>query len=145
MGDVVTLAEKAEQRIAKDEQESLYNAMMSGKMSLDDFAKQMEMMSKLGSMSSVMKYIPGMGSMQISAEQMEQGEKELKKFRAIMKSMTKKERLTPKILNGSRKERIARGAGVSASDINLLLSRFEQSQQYVKLLSKLGRGQRFFR
>ncbi len=139
MGDVVTLAEKAEKKIAQEDQESLYNAMMSGRMSLDDFAKQMEMMSKLGSMSSLMKYMPGMGNMQISSEQIDQGEKELKKFRAIMKSMTTKERLTPKILNKTRKARIARGAGVAITDINLLLSRFEQSQQYVKLLSKLGR------
>jgi signal recognition particle subunit SRP54 len=144
MGDVVTLAEKAEKKIAKEDQDSLYNAMMKGQFTLDDFAKQMEMMSKLGSMGSLMKYMPGMGNLQISAQQLEQGEKELKLFKAIMKSMTKKERVEPKILNNSRKDRIARGAGVAVSDINLLLSRFEQSQQYVKLLSKLGRGQRFF-
>jgi len=92
-----------------------------------------------------MKYLPGMGSLDISADMIQKGEVDLKKFKALINSMTQKERKTPKILNGSRKTRIARGAGLQVEDVNLLLSRFEQSQQYVKLLGKFGRGQRFFR
>lgn len=145
MGDVVSLAEKAEAQIAKEDQDSLMESMMKGQLTLEDFARQMEMMGKLGSMGSIMKYLPGMGSMHISAEMIEQGERELKKFKAIIKSMNKKERIKPKILNDSRKERIAKGAGVAVADVNLLLSRFEQNQQYVKLLSKFGRGQGFFK
>lgn len=145
MGDVVTLAEKAEKQIAQEDQDSLMASLMKGELTLEDFARQMEMMSKIGSLSGIMKYLPGMGSMKISPEMIEQSERELKKFKAIMQSMTKKERLTPKILNTSRKERIAKGAGVGVADIHLLLSRFEQNQQYVKLLSKFGRGQGFFK
>ncbi len=71
---------------------------------------------------------------------MAKGETELKKFKAIIQSMTPKERYYPKILNASRKERIARGAGRTVSDVNQLLSRFEQSQQFVKLFKQFGRG-----
>lgn len=145
MGDIVTLAERAEKQIQKSDHDSLYEAMSKGRLTLDDFAKQMEMMGKLGSISSVMKYLPGMGSLNLSEEMIQKGEAELKKFKAIISSMTKKERIKPAILDGSRKNRIARGAGLQVSDVNLLLSRFEESQQYVKLLSKFGRGQGFFR
>jgi signal recognition particle subunit SRP54 len=145
MGDVVSLAEKAEAQIAKEEQDSLMASMMKGQFTLEDFARQLEMVGKLGSLGGIMKYLPGMGNLQISAEMLEQSERELKKFKAIMKSMTKKERQMPKILNSSRKERIAKGAGVTVGDVNLLLSRFEQNQQYVKLLSKFGRGQGLFK
>ena len=145
MGDIVTLAERAEKQIKAGDQESLMAAMSSGRFTLEDFAKQMEMMGKLGSMSSMMKYLPGMVRLDISADMIQKGEVDLKKFKALINSMTQKERKTPKILNGSRKTRIARGAGLQVEDVNLLLSRFEQSQQYVKLLGKFGRGQRFFR
>ncbi len=144
MGDIVTLAERAEKQIKASEQESLMAAMSSGRFSLKDFAKQMEMMDKLGSMSSMMKYLPGMGSLNISADMVQKGESDLKKFKALISSMTQKEQKTPKILNESRKMRIARGAGLLVADLNLLLSRFEEIQQYVKLLGKFGRGQRFF-
>jgi signal recognition particle subunit SRP54 len=145
MGDIVTLAERAEKQIQKDEQESLYDAMSKGRLTLQDFAKQLEMVGKLGSISSLMKYLPGMGSLNISEDMVQKGELELKKFKAIIGSMTKKERVKPEILDSSRKKRVAQGAGVMVTDVNLLLSRFQESQQYVKLLSKFGRGQGFFK
>lgn len=145
MGDVVTLAEKAEKKFAQEDQKSLYDAFSKGRLTLKDFAKQMEMVGSLGSMGNLMKYLPGMGSFNISADMIQKGEQELKKFRAILSSMTEKERENPLILDDSRKNRIAKGAGLQVSDINLLFSRFEQSQQYVKLLSKFGRGQGFFK
>ncbi len=74
----------------------------------------------------------------MNPEQLEQGEKELKKFKAILSSMTPKERRTHKILDGSRKKRIAQGAGATPTDVNLLLTRFEQSQQFAKLVKKMG-------
>lgn len=145
MGDIVTLAERAEKEIQNDEQESLYDAMSKGRLTLQDFAKQLEMVGRLGSVSSLMKYLPGMGSLNISEDMLQKGELELKKFKAIIGSMTKKERIKPEILDGSRKKRVAHGAGVAVTDVNLLLSRFQESQQYVKLLSKFGRGQGFFK
>jgi len=139
MGDVVSLVEKAEEKIAKDEQESLYKSMMKGQITLDDFAKQMDMMGKIGSLGQLIKYIPGLGGQNISPEMVEKGESEMKKFRAIISSMTLKERKFPGILNGSRKKRIAVGAGVNLEDVNGLLKRFEESKQYVKLFKRFQR------
>lgn len=139
MGDMVTLAERAQEQIKESEQENLQKAWSKGQLTLQDFADQMKMMNKLGSLSQVMKYMPGAGG-QITPEMLEKGEQELKKFNAIIQSMTAKERSVAKILDGSRKKRIAEGAGVTVADVNMLLERFEQSQQYAKLLKKLGRG-----
>jgi len=136
MGDILTLVENAEDKIKQSEQVSLEQSFKSGHMTLDDFEKQLSMASRLGSLSTMIKYLPGMGSLNISSAQIEQSEKEMKKFRAIIGSMTKKEKSYPKILDDSRKKRIALGAGVSVADIGQLLQRFEQSQQFVKLLKK---------
>ena len=99
----------------------------------------------MGSLSKVMQYMPGMSGANISPENLEKGDQELKKFRVIISSMTRKERLVPKILDSSRKERIASGAGVKVQDVNYLLQRFEQSAQFVKLLKKQGRFQNMFK
>jgi len=111
-----------------------------GKLTLEDFARQMDMVGKMGSLGKIMKYLPGgMGGMNVSPEMLEKSEVEMKKFRAIISSMTPKERIYPKILNPSRRERIAKGAGVATADIKALLDRFEQSQQFVKLFKRFKR------
>jgi signal recognition particle subunit SRP54 len=140
MGDMLSLVEHAEKKIKKEEQEALSRSMTQGKMTLQDFAQQLDMMGKLGSLSTLTKFLPGMGSLKLSPEVLEKGEKEIKKFKAIISSMTSKERFYPKILNPSRKQRIANGAGVMVGDVNLLLTRFEESQQFAKLFKKFGRG-----
>jgi signal recognition particle subunit SRP54 len=145
MGDVLSLIEKAETVISTNEQESAYASLMKGRMTLQDFADQLAMVNKLGSLSTLIKYMPGAGGMKISPEQVEQGERELKKFRAIISSMTRKERLNPAILDASRKRRVAQGSGVQVSDINILLERFEQSQQYAKLFKKFGKHNGLFK
>jgi len=139
MGDILSLVEKTEEKIKKSEQEDLYKSLTSGKMNLQDFADQMSMVNRLGSLSSLMKYMPGMAHAKVSPEDIEKGEKELKKFKAIISSMTQKERFYPRILDVSRKKRVAAGAGVTVEDVAILLRRFEQSQQYVKLFKKFGR------
>ncbi len=144
MGDVQSLIEKADEKIKKAEQEAAYKSFMHGKMTLQDFADQLAMVSKMGSMSQLMKYVPGMSGMNISPQMIEKGEVELKKFKAMINSMTPKERFYPHILKAYRKQRIALGAGVSVSDVNILLQRFEQSQQYAKLFKKTNRFQKFF-
>lgn len=136
MGDILTLVENAEDKIKQSEQDSLEKSFKSGSITLEDFAQQLSMASRLGSLSNMIKYLPGMSNLNISSAQIEQSEKEMKKFRAIIGSMTKKEKLYPKILDSSRKERIAKGAGVGLVDVTQLLQRFEQSQQFVKLLKK---------
>jgi signal recognition particle subunit SRP54 len=136
MGDILTLVENAEEKIEKEEKVSLESSFRSGHITLEDFSKQLSMANRLGSLSSMIKYLPGMANLNISSAQIEQSEKEMKKFRAIIGSMTKKEKLYPKILDNSRKQRVAKGAGVSLADVAQLLQRFEQSQQFVKLLKK---------
>ncbi len=139
MGDITSLLERANEKIKQSEQESLEKAISKGQLSLQDFADQLKMMQKLGSLSQIVKYMPGGANPALTPEMIQKGEVELKKFGAIISSMTHKERFLPRILDASRKKRIAAGAGVSVADINLLLERFEQSQQYVKLLKKFGR------
>ena len=139
MGDIASLVEKAEEKINQSEQESLYKSMKNGKMTLRDFSQQMDMVSKLGSLGDLMRYLPGSSKLELTPDKVAQGEVELRKFKAIMSSMTQKEQLQYKILDASRKKRIARGAGVQVGDIESLLARFEQSQQFVKLFKKMGR------
>lgn len=145
MGDLATLFERAQEKIEESEQERVSKAMFSGRMTLDDFAQQMDMMNKIGSLSKIMQYMPGMGEIKISPDDMRRGEEDLKRFRAIINSMTPKERSQPEILDGSRKKRVALGAGVNESDVNSLIKRFEEAQQYVKLLRKSGPLKRLFR
>ena len=145
MGDVLSLVEKANEKIKQADQEKMHSAIMQGKMSLQDFADQMEMVGKLGSLSQLMKYLPGTGALKVSPDMIEKGDTQIKKFKAIIASMTKKERVSPKILDGSRKQRIARGAGVDVADISMLLDRFEQSQQFVKIFKKTGRFNQLFK
>lgn len=145
MGDVFTLAEKANEKIKQSEQEEAYKAFSQGRFTLQDFANQIAMMNKLGSLSQLAKYLPAMGGQTLSADALAKGEQELKKCKAIISSMTAKERLNHKILDNSRKKRIAQGAGVQVQDINFLLQRFEESQQYAKLFKKFGKLNHLFK
>lgn len=143
MGDVLTLLERAQEKIKEDEQASMYASFQKGKLTLQDFADQLSMVAKLGSVSQIAQYFPGGNT--ITPEMLEKGECEMKKFKAIISSMTVKERLVPSILNDSRKKRIAKGAGVALVDISQLLERFEQSQEMLKMLKKFGRFNSMFR
>ncbi|MEX0940038.1 MAG: signal recognition particle protein [Candidatus Babeliales bacterium] len=136
MGDVQSLIEHANQKIKKNEQEDMEQAFKKDTLTLSDFAKQLEMMNRLGSFSQLMQYIPGANSKKVSADQMAKAEQEITQFKVIFSSMTLKEQLNHKILNGSRRMRIAKGAGVQVSEVDVLLSRFEQMQQFVKLFKR---------
>lgn len=139
MGDMVSLAEKAAAAIKESDQVRLARAMEQGKMTLQDFADQLGMIGKLGSLSKLMAYMPGMGGQKMNPDTLEKGEREIVRFKAIMSSMTPKERMVPRILDASRKMRIAKGAGVNVADVNALLSRFEQMQQFAKMFKGGGR------
>ncbi|MGC2310627.1 MAG: signal recognition particle receptor subunit alpha [Candidatus Babeliaceae bacterium] len=145
MGDIESLLEKAQEKVKQADQDRIAQSMMQGKMTLQDFADQLDMMNKIGSMGQIMKYLPGMDKLKISSDMLEKGESEIKRFKAIINSMTLKERLSPKILNQSRKERIAKGAGVKVGDVALLLEKFEQSLQFVKIFKKTGYLNQFFK
>jgi signal recognition particle subunit SRP54 len=141
MGDVVSLVEKAQATISDQEAARTEKAWRGGNMTLQDFADQLKLMNRVGSLGSIAKMLPGMGG--LSPQALEQGERELKTFQAIIKSMTPKERMMPRLLDGSRKKRIAKGAGVGIEHVNLLMSRFEQMQQFAKLIQGAGRSSRF--
>lgn len=141
MGDMKTLLEKASETIDEN-QEQLAKRLLDGSFSLKDFYEQLGLIDKLGSLQKISQYLPGSHAM--TPEMMEQGQKEVKRFKAIISSMTPKERLYPSILEGSRKKRIAQGAGVTLQDINLLLQRFEQSKQFAKMFKGMGKLKRFF-
>lgn len=136
-GDISTFLEKAEEKIKKAEQDQVYNAFMSGSLTLEDFAKQMDMMSRLGSLTQLSQYIPGLGK-SVTQDQLQAGEREMKKFRAIISSMTLQERRKSALVDDSRKKRIAAGAGVKEADVTALLQRFEEAKQYVKMFKKSG-------
>ena len=99
------------------------------------------MVDKLGSLQKISRYLPGMGD--VSSDMLEKGQSEIKQFKAIIFSMNKKERYIPQILDASRKERIASGAGVMVQDVNHLLERFEQSKKFVKIFKRNGLLKRF--
>lgn len=136
MGDLQSLLERTQEKIKEHEQRELSHSWEKGELTLADFAQHMDMVHRLGSLTSIMKYMPGLGN--ISPELLEQGQQEMRRFRAIISSMTPKERVYPRILNDSRKRRIAKGAGVSIAEIDKLLSRFVNMQQYAKLIRKSG-------
>jgi signal recognition particle subunit SRP54 len=144
LGDLQTLLEKAQEKIQQNEQDTLKDPF-SGSFTLDDFRKHLGMVNKLGSLGSIMKMMPGFSSQQISPEALSQSERELKKFSAIIDSMTRKERLYPKILNSSRIHRIEKGAGVTAADVRSLIEKFEQTQHFAKLFKKSSLMQRMFK
>ncbi len=142
MGDMQTLLEKASENIDTPSQDALAKRLMDGSFTLQDFYEQIGMIDKLGSLQKISRYLPGTHN--LTPDQMEKGQDEMKKFKAIISSMTAKEKYVPQVLDASRKKRIASGAGVTVQDINQLLQRFEQSKQFVKMFRKMGKLKRFF-
>lgn len=144
MGDVVSLVEKAQLSVDGDEMERLQKRMFSGKMNLEDFLMQLRQMKKLGSMTQLMDMMPGMPS--VSKEQKEKaataGERQSKKFEAVILSMTPKERRNPKIIAAKRRQRIAAGSGTRVKDVNDLLKQFQQAQKMTKKLKQFKGGGR---
>ena len=129
MGDVLTLIEKAEQSIKKDEAKKLEDQIRKGQFTLQDFLDQIKMIKKMGPLNKIMKMIPGM------PKDLDIDDKEIVKVESIIQSMTPKERLKPKIIKASRKRRIAKGCGRSVADINRLLRRYKKSK---KMLKQIG-------
>ncbi len=123
MGDVLTLIEQAERKFDQEETEKMAAKVMSGELTLDDFLAQLQQVKKLGSMKKVLGMMPGMGQMRSQLESFD--EREVDKVEAIVRSMTPAERQDVKILNGSRRARIAKGSGTTVTDVNGLVKRFE--------------------
>lgn len=138
-GDVVSLVEKTQQNVDEKEAEDLEKKLLENKFDFEDFLKQIKMIKRMGSLKSIMGMIPGLSS---SMKNADIDDKELVKVESIIQSMTKKERANPKILNGSRRKRIAIGSGNSIQDINRLIKQYKEMQKMMKTLkSKGGKGQ----
>lgn len=139
MGDVLTLIEKAQKEFDEKESEALEKKFKKAEFDLDDFRKQMRKIRKLGSIDSLLKLMPGMGKVRDQLKDVQMPEKELNKVEAIINSMTQQERRSPKIINSSRKSRIAKGSGTQVQDVNQLLKNFSQMQKMLKKMSNPGK------
>lgn len=130
MGDVVSLVEKAQETIDHKEAERMAEKMRKADFNLEDFLAQMQQVKKMGSMQSILGMMPGMSGVELPGD----ADKQMKRTEAIILSMTKQERLKPQILNGSRRMRIANGAGVKVLEVNQLIKQFEQMQKIMKMM-----------
>ncbi len=135
MGDMLTLIEKATENIDEEEAMKAAEKMMQGKFDFDDYLKQIAMMKKMGSLKGILKFIPGLGS---KIKDLEIDESLFKKTEAMISSMTPKERRNPNLINGSRKQRIAGGCGLSHQEINQLIKRFLDTKEQMKRFMKMS-------
>lgn len=141
-GDIVGLVEKAKENIDEEEALRLEAKMKKGEFDLDDLAKQMDMMNKMGGMGSLLGMIPGLGKFKSAIEEKmgdESTQKSMKQMRAIISSMTKKERKDPKIINGNRKQRISKGAGVDVAAVNRILKQHRNMADMMKKMGKMDK------
>ncbi len=139
MGDVVGLVERAQRSMDMEEQEKLQQKMLGGgKFTLDDFLTAMAQVQKMGPLDQLLKLIPGAGKLKIPAANMDP--KRMKHVEAIILSMTKQERANPKVINGSRRARIAKGSGRPVAEVNRLLKQFKEMQGFMKQMKGMMGG-----
>lgn len=137
MGDVLTLIEQAERAFDADQAEAMAGKLASGEgFTLADFLQQMQQLRKMGSLKKMFGMLPGMAQMRDALDSFD--EREVDRIEAIIHSMTPGERDNPKIINGSRRARIARGSGTTATDVNQLLERFDAAQKMMRQMAKSG-------
>ncbi len=134
MGDVVSLVERAQETIDQKEAEKMAEKLRKADFNLDDFLSQMRQIKKMGSMESILGMMPGMNGVKLSGNE----EKQMARTEAIILSMTPQERRKPELLNGSRRLRIANGAGVKIIEVNQLMKQFQQMQKMMKMLKGSG-------
>lgn len=141
MGDVLTLIERAQEAITLDEAKALEEKMRKAEFTLEDFANQLRQMKKIGSMGQILEMLPIPGLKQaLTDDKVAEGEGQLAKFETIMNSMTAKERQKPKIIDLSRKLRIAKGSGTKVDDVNKLLKDFEMMNKMMKQFSNFEKN-----
>jgi signal recognition particle subunit SRP54 len=138
MGDVVSLVEKAAEAVDIDEAKRLEEKMRKGQFTLEDFLDQLRQMKKLGSLESIIGMLPG-GAEALKGQDLGKQEKEMARMEAMICGMTPQERGNPHILNARRRQRIAKGSGVSVTELNTMLNKFAQMQQMMKKMGKFQR------
>jgi signal recognition particle subunit SRP54 len=134
MGDILTLVERAEEAVEEDEQKELEARMLKGQFSFDDFLKSYRMIRRMGSIGGLVKLIPGMGKQLEGIDQID--EKQFARVEAIILSMTLQERALPKVIDGSRRQRIAHGSGTTVEEVNRLLEARKEMEKLMKGMSK---------
>jgi signal recognition particle subunit SRP54 len=134
MGDVVTLVEKAKEVVDEKQAQKEAKQMMEGEFTLEDMLVQMKRVQKMGNLGAIAKLIPGMPN--LTDEQKDQAEKEMRSFEAVVNSMTPYERRHPETLKFSQKSRIAKGSGKTNADVNRVLRKYEQSKEMMKMMKQ---------
>jgi signal recognition particle subunit SRP54 len=136
LGDILTLIEQAQKTFDEDQAKELEEKFLSETFTLDDFLGQLQQIKKMGSLGSMLSMLPGARGMQDQIDNIDEGE--LVRTEAIIHSMTPQERVIPKVLNGSRRLRIAKGSGTTVTEVNQLVVRFEQAAKMMKTVAKGG-------
>jgi signal recognition particle subunit SRP54 len=140
MGDVLSLIEKAQSAIDIDKAQELEKKLRKAEFTFEDFLDQLQQVRKLGSLDQILGMIPGMGGLSKKLQGAELDEKQLVKVEAIIRSMTKKERRHPDIINGSRRKRIAAGSGTLVQDVNRLLKQFADARKMMKQMTQMQKS-----
>jgi signal recognition particle subunit SRP54 len=138
MGDILSLVERAQEVMQDEDAEKLAKKFEKGHFDLNDMAKHLEQMLKMGGVSGLLSYLPGVGKIKDQLQNAGIDDRMLRRQIAVIHSMTKQERKTPNILNASRRKRIAAGCGQMVSDVNKVIKQFEQMQTMMKRMGKLG-------
>ena len=138
MGDVVSLVEKASEEINEEEAKQMQKKILKGRFTLLDYSKQLDQLTKMGGIQSIMKYLPGLSGLKEKMEEKMENNDIFKKQKAIINSMTPRERVHPELVKASRKIRISKGSGTHVQDINKLLKQFKKMSQMMK---KMGKNQ----
>jgi signal recognition particle subunit SRP54 len=139
MGDVVSLVEKAAEAVDLEDAKRMEEKMRKGQFTLEDFLEQLRQMKKLGSLESIVGMLPGGAEMLKQQGDLSKQEKEFKRMEAMICGMTPQERKSPQILNAKRRIRIAKGSGVSVTELNTMLNKFGQMQQMMKKMGKFSK------
>jgi signal recognition particle subunit SRP54 len=139
MGDVVSLVEKAAEAVSEDDAKRMEEKMRKGQFTLEDFLEQLRAMKKLGSLESLVGMLPGGTEMLKRQGDLSKQEKEFKRMEAMICGMTTQERRSPQILNAKRRIRIAKGSGVSVTELNTMLNKFSQMQQMMRKMGKMSK------
>ena len=140
MGDILTLIEKAEMEVDEEKAKEMSQKLRKAEFDYNDFLDQMRQIKKMGGLTSIMSMMPGMSQMKGGIPEVD--EKSMDRVEAIILSMTKEERANPSLLNPSRKQRIAKGAGVDISEVNRIAKQFDQMKKMMKQLPGMMGGKR---
>lgn len=139
MGDIQSLIEKAAAEVDEEQARQLSQKLRKAEFDYNDFLTQMQQIKKMGGMGSILSMMPGMGN-QMAGVDMDEGEKSMRRVESIILSMTKEERANPNLINPSRKQRIAKGAGVEMAEVNRLVKQFDQMKKMMKQMPGLMGG-----